>query len=458
MQSDATGRYVTMFLVGALAILLLPIAAVGIVSATKDSPATTSTTSTTTANISLSEFAIKGDLTVPAGKVDLAIKNTGTQTHTLALDGGPATKEIAAGAGATLSLGELEAGTYTLRCTVPGHAEAGMVATLTVTGGSGMAMGGSGTTGSGGSGTTGDTPDYAAMDKAMEDSIAKFPAPTKGKGNVPLVPTILPDGTKELDLTVSIIDWEVEPGKTVKAWAYNGMVPGPEIRLNVGDKVKAVIKNDLPAGTDVHWHGINTPFAMDGVAPLTQKLIEPGQTFTYEFVADKQEVGMYHAHHMGNLEVPNGLFGAFIVGSVPLPLGRTISGVTIPKDVKPVQDLPMVLNDAGVIGLTINGKSFPATDPIQVAKGDWIEVSYFNEGFQAHPMHLHKFPQLVLAKDGIPLDNPYWADTILVGPGERYTVLIHADDVGAFVWHCHILNHVERDTGMFGMVTALIVK
>jgi FtsP/CotA-like multicopper oxidase with cupredoxin domain len=85
-------------------------------------------------------------------------------------------------------------------------------------------------------------------------------------------------------------------------------------------------------------------------------------------------------------------------------------------------------------------------------------VHYENEGVQAHPMHLHQFPQLVIAKDGLALDQPYWADTILVGPGERYTVLIHADRPGTWVWHCHILNHVERDTGMFGMVTALVVR
>ena len=71
----------------------------------------------------------------------------------------------------------------------------------------------------------------------------------------------------------------------------------------------------------------------------------------------------------------------------------------------------MVLNDAGVIGLSLNGKSFPATAPIVAKVGDWIEVHYMNEGLQIHPMHLHEFPQLVIAKDGIPLDQPYYADT-----------------------------------------------
>ena len=118
----------------------------------------------------------------------------------------------------------------------------------------------------------------------------------------------------------------------------------------------------------------------------------------------------------------------------------------------------MVVNDAGVIGLTLDGKSFPATTPVVAKNGDWIQVTYFNEGLQMHTMHLHRFPQIVISKDGWPLDSPYAADTIAVGPGERYTVLINPTEVGTWVWHCHILNHVERETGMFGMVTALVVQ
>ena len=67
----------------------------------------------------------------------------------------------------------------------------------------------------------------------------------------------------------------------------------------------------------------------------------------------------------------------------------------------------MVLNDAGVIGLSINGKSFPATAPIIAHVGDWVEINYFNEGLQIHPMHLHGLPQLVIAEDGYPLPSPY---------------------------------------------------
>jgi manganese oxidase len=152
------------------------------------------------------------------------------------------------------------------------------------------------------------------------------------------------------------------------------------------------------------------------------------------------------------------MLGTIFVGDVALPAGRTVSAHPIPADVKVAQEVPLVLNDSGVIGYSLNGKSFPATAPIAAKEGDWILVHYFNEGGQIHPMHLHQFDQVVVAKDGFPLDHPYVADTVNVAPGERYSVLVHLDKPGTWVWHCHILNHVERDTGMFGMVTAVVVS
>ena len=298
----------------------------------------------------------------------------------------------------------------------------------------------------------------AAMDQAMMESILAFPAETAGVGNQPLEPTVLADGTKHFELTAPIVDWEVAPGKIVQAWAYNGMVPGPRIDLEVGDHVEVQITNELPIGTDIHWHGIDVPNDQDGVAPITQELVTSGQTYTYRFTATEPAIGMYHAHAHGDKAIPNGLFGTMYVGEIPMPAGRTVSGIDIPADLTVAQDIPMVVNDAGVIGLSLNGKSFPATAPIVVNEGDWIKVTYFNEGLQVHPMHLHGFEQIVYAKDGEPLDQPYAADTILVGPGERYTVLFHADAAGTWVWHCHILNHVESDAGMFGMVTAVVVQ
>jgi manganese oxidase len=407
---------------------------------------------TQTVSYSLSEFAIDGETQLAAGPTRFEVSNDGSVAHNLTLEGGPSTPDLNAGDSAVLDAGELAPGTYVIFCSVPGHREAGMEATLTVAGAAGAPSG------TGDPGHEGDEVDWAELDRMMTESILSFPAETEGVGNQLLEPTVLADGTKEFHLTAAITPWEVEPGKVVDAWTYNGMVPAPMIQVEVGDKVRVVVDNQLPMGTDVHWHGVKVPNNMDGVAPLTQPLIESGETFVYEFTTREPTIAMYHAHHHGQMQVPNGMFGTVVVGETPLPAGQTISGVEIPADLEPAQVFPMVLNDAGVIGLSLNGKSFPATQPYVGKVGDWVVTHYFNEGLQAHPMHQHQFPQLVFAKDGIPLDHPYWADTVNVAPGERYSVLYQLSDPGVWVWHCHILTHVEREEGMFGMVTAWIVE
>ena len=407
------------------------------------------------AHLTLSEFAIEGDLRVPPGDLVIELHNEGGIQHNLQFDGGEISPMINSGESLEFDIGTVEPGEYTIICEVPGHSAAGMTATLVVDPEASLEDLG---TAHGDAGHHGDDTDWEALDEIMLDSIRAFPAETEGVGNQLLEPTIGADGAKEFELTAAITPWEVEPGKFVDAWTYNGMVPGPMIELDVGDLVRVHIQNDLPMGTDIHWHGIRTPNDMDGVSPITQDLIRSGEDFTYEFVADRPAVGMYHAHHHGHVQIPNGMFAVMLIGEMPLPRGETISGITIPEDMEVAQEIPMVLNDAGVIGFSLNGKSFPATAPIVATEGDWILAHYYNEGLQIHPMHQHQFPQLVVAKDGIPLDNPYWADTVNVAPGERYSVLMNVDTPGVWVWHCHILTHVERDEGMFGMVTAMVVQ
>lgn len=447
-KQDKTSRWYFSALIVLFAVISVPMATMGAVAVWRSDNAT-ATVKTSAVDIELSEFKISGNLVAAPGEVTLNITNKGSVAHTLVMVDGPRTASIPPGGTTTLELGKLAAGTYQLFCDIPGHADAGMRATLSVN---------SSAVANSHAGHVSTEVDYAKLDKAMADSIKKFPAKTEGIGATVLAPKVLADGTKEFDVTAKIGKWEVEPGRVVDAWTYNGIVPGPTVKVDVGDNVRLVVHNELPMGTDVHVHGVEVPNNMDGVSPITQPLIEPGQTFVYEFKVNKPAVAMYHSHHHGQMQVPNGMFAPFLVGQVPLPTGRTISGLAVPKDITIAREIPMVLNDAGVIGLSLNGKSFPATEPYAFKMGDWFVVHYFNEGLLSHPMHLHQFPQIVFARDGLPLDSPYAADTISIAPGERVSVLVKAEKQGTWVWHCHILNHVERDEGMFGMVTAVIVS
>lgn len=448
---------VALFGVAAVMALVLGFTAVVLAAGGDDDAGTAGGGASAPVHVSLTDFAIDPEPIAVTEGGSLHVTSDGASTHNLAIaDTDLVTADIPVGGSEELDVSSLAAGSYSVSCLIAGHAEAGMTGTLEVA-----------AAGAGGGETAAATDttmanheemDYEAMSAAMNESIGQFPAETEGAGNQVLEPEILADGTKHFELTAAITEWEVAPGEIVEAWTYNGIVPGPQIFVDIGDRVEVEVINELPMATDLHIHGINVPNTMDGVAPITQDLIQPGESFTYEFTTDEVSVAMYHAHHHAQLTVPNGLLGMFYVGDLPLPEGQTIGGQPVPENVEIAQEIPMVLNDTGVIGLTLNGKSFPATAPVVGNRGDWVLITYANEGSQIHPMHLHQFDQIVIAKDGYPLNNPYTVDTLNVAPGERYSVLVELEERGTWVWHCHILSHAERETGMFGMVTAVVVE
>ena len=324
----------------------------------------------------------------------------------------------------------------TFICSVPGHADAGMTGEVMVAAAEG-------------SGQPAASPGASMTAEEMRDVdaavTAQFPAATEGKGNQVLEPEIQPDGTLQWEITASVIQWETEPGTFVDAYAYNGTVPGPQLRAEVGDHIRIILHNELPEPTTIHSHGLFVPPDMDGVPVISQEAVMPGESFTYEYTLRNSGSHMYHSHFMAEHQVPMGLLGAFIV--------------TDPAADEPVvdQDVALILND-GPLGFTINGKGFPATEPIVAKQGDKIRIRYMNEGLQIHPMHLHGIPQLVIAKDGWMLPDPHYEDTVLIAPGERIDVIVDATELGVWAFHCHILTHAEGPDGMFGMVTALIVE
>jgi FtsP/CotA-like multicopper oxidase with cupredoxin domain len=97
------------------------------------------------------------------------------------------------------------------------------------------------------------------------------------------------------------------------AWAYNGSVPGPELRVTQGDRVRVTLVNHLPAATSIHWHGLSVPNAEDGVSGITQDAVPTGGTFTYEFVANDAGTYWYHSHQDTSRQLIDGLVGAIVV-------------------------------------------------------------------------------------------------------------------------------------------------
>ena len=386
-------------------------------------------------------------VTIPAAGATLRLVNEGNLLHNIEIPTFALTSpDVAGQQQLDWEVGPFSEGEYEITCPQPGHEAAGMTGTLVVTG----------------SAATGDTADHGVtspdemtnsqMDALMLAVAQQFPAVTEGHGGDMMEPTILADGTKEFILVAKVVKWEVEPGVFVDAWTYNGVVPAPELHVLTGDKVRLVLKNELPDSTSLHLHGIQVPNVMDGVDPYTQAATKPGGEHIYEFVAKGPAVGIYHSHHNAQEQIPDGMFGAFTIDEMPIPQKLIDKGYT-----KVDKKVNMVLNDAGAIGLSLNGKSFPATEPYTLRVGQVMLVNYLNEGLMSHPMHLHQPAGWIIAKDGIPLDEPWPTDTVNIAPGERYTVLYMGQEPGVWAWHCHILTHAETPTGMRYMVTALIV-
>ncbi len=281
-------------------------------------------------------------------------------------------------------------------------------------------------------------------DTHAEAMVKAFPAKTQGAGLQELASRVI-DGAREFELTCDKIRWEVTPGVVVDALSYNGQIPGPIIRATEGERVRVKVTNKTDQTTTVHWHGQRVVNKMDGVPFITQPTIKPGETFVYDFTAKPFGSHMYHSHHNATEQVGRGMLGPLLV---------------MPKDASTDprydKDELFIFNDQ-LGGLTVNGKGFPATFPYTAKLGQRIRFRFMNEGVMIHPAHLHGLTLEVFARDGYPLPQPFRCDTLNVAPGERWDAIVVADEPGVWAFHCHILNHAEGPTGMFGMVTALIV-
>ena len=258
-------------------------------------------------------------------------------------------------------------------------------------------------------------------------------------------------GVKVFNLEAKPIRWPILKDVIVTAWTYNGMVPGPLIRVTEGDKVKILVKNNLPEATTIHWHGILVPNNMDGIPDETQEPIQPGETFIYEFTAKPKGTFWYHSHFDSDKQISVGLSGAFIIEP---------KGGLVPK---PVIDKVLMLNEWRVINgqtyaampatgmdgnfFTINGKAFPDTENINVKVGQKVRLRFIGSGQMIHPMHLHGFSFKVVATDGndVPESAQWTKDVITVAPGERYDIEFTPDRPGKWMLHCHVPHHTTNE-------------
>lgn len=271
----------------------------------------------------------------------------------------------------------------------------------------------------------------------------------------------------------------IRRGQTVPVWTFNGTVPGPEIRVRQGDRLRVTLVNRLPVATTIHWHGLLAPNGNDGVAGVTQDAVLPGHSYTYDFVARDPGTYWYHPHQKSDEEVDKGLYGAVVVlprrataapavdrtlvlddwplkgstsagmggmGGATMPAAMTgmggMGGMATPTATAsgPVAALRPYLADPGMGDyqtFTVNGRAYPDTAPIQAPAGALVRLRLINAGYLTHVLHLHGASYRLVATDGSAVNRPReTTDLLPIAAGQRMDIELRMPR-GAWSLHDH---------------------
>jgi FtsP/CotA-like multicopper oxidase with cupredoxin domain len=250
-----------------------------------------------------------------------------------------------------------------------------------------------------------------------------------------------PGRVREYNLVAQNTELEIVKGVTYKGWTYNGTAPGPVIRATEGDILRVNFKNETEHPHTIHFHGEH-PSGMDGV----EQMVEPGDTFTYEFVAKPGAMQVYHCHAMPlKKHIAKGLYGNFIIDPR--------------KPRKPARELSMVMNAFDVNGDTdndfyaVNGKSFFHDKyPVQVKRDELVRIYLANltEHDQVNSFHLHGnfFKYFPTGST----DHYEYTDMINLAQGERGIVEVRFPHTGRYMFHAHQTEFADLGwTGFFNV-------
>ncbi|TFE25536.1 multicopper oxidase family protein [Cohnella luojiensis] len=225
---------------------------------------------------------------------------------------------------------------------------------------------------------------------------------------------------RDFDLTAASATIRLDNGKTVDAWTFNGISPGPELRVKEGDRVKVTLYNkDIEDGVTIHWHGVVVPCSQDGVAGVTQDAVMPDERFTYDFIATVPGTYWYHSHQMSSIQAEKGLIGQFIIEpkTDPYAVDRDMAGL--------LQKLGSQYVFNGMTqGLIVPGKA-----------GDTVRLRLTNGANDTLEMGVAGAPYRIVAMDGNDIHKPGLLEgkSFNIGAGQRYDLLIQLPVQGKVV-------------------------
>ena len=322
---------------------------------------------------------------------------------------------------------------------------------------------------------------------------------------------------RELDLDIQITRHEIVPGYEFHALAFNGEVPGPEIRLREGEWVKVNFTNRTELLHTIHWHGVDLQYEQDGVPYITQDPVMPDSTFTYRFRAVPGGTRWYHCHFGTKLHMNHAMHGPLIIEPEKDPikeefgysrdytmmlssfdtnfsreemnfmLERMKQRIWLMKNggvdertlavfenrekfLEAVEDgwdppyLPNRNQGGGGAELdhnffAINGKAYPMTDPVMIREGETIRIRLVNGGVLEHYMHLHGHQFWKVADDGNLMEAPVKMNTVRVSPGKTADIVVEGYNPGYWTFHDHNTSRATNN-GMYpgGILTELVYE
>ena len=243
--------------------------------------------------------------------------------------------------------------------------------------------------------------------------------------------TAVPDPGRslvQLDLDAREIDWEFTPGRMTRAWGFNGQIPGPTIEAHVGDVLEVRFTNRLPEPTNIHWHGLQIPAAMDGT-DMVQRPIAPGDTFVYRFRLPDAGTFWYHPHSNEVVQLERGLYGAIVVRGPEEPqldVDRVLVLDDVALDRKGQIKPPgwWIEQHDGRQGNTrlVNGKKEPE---LTIAAGQTERWRIVNAASARYVrLSIGERPFTILGTDGGLIDAPVTVNEILLTPADRVEIAV----------------------------------
>lgn len=268
------------------------------------------------------------------------------------------------------------------------------------------------------------------------------------------LPWRMNNGIKEFHLVAEPVIREMAQDFKAHLWGYNGQSPGPTIEVVEGDRVRVFVTNRLPEHTSVHWHGQRLPNGMDGVSGLTQKSIQPGKTYVYEFVARRPGTFMYHPHADEMTQMAMGMMGFWVThpkGKHPLidDVNRDFCFLLNAYDIDPGSYTPKIMTMLDFNLWSWNSRIFPGIDTLNVRQHDKVRIRIGNLTMTNHPIHLHGHEFTITGTDGGPTHKgSRWPEvTTDVAVGQMRQIEFVADEEGDWAIHCHKSHHTMNAMG-----------